>query len=348
MAKKRNISPYRTIFYVGSCIFLVATLLITFWLRHHILSPSQKQTTPVQLSEKEYKSLQKKLTQLVIDKSVRDAIEYLSLEMEKPEVSNSCHGLVHEIGHMAYIKYGDFAKAVSYQDDICGSGYLHGVIEQHFRRTTDILTTLQTICGNIETTIDGKCLHGVGHGLMYYTNNDLPKSLALCTSYLLDSAKVYCSEGVFMENFSSLQEFHPTSYLTPDNPFYPCPTVSSLFKDGCYFYAPEYFLSLHPREYVQALRWCESAETPFAIRCINGVGSRTMKQNINNPALSESVCLRGKNQGEVIACIDGMVSYHLVNFNSIKQTEKMCYSLIKQNQKICLSSLTQRKGLFSE
>jgi hypothetical protein len=184
----------------------------------------------------------KELLAIIDTQNPRAALLELANRMKtNPVVFRYCHGIAHEIGHKGYSKYGNFTKALQYQNSICSDGYLHGVIEQHFSRITNtakILSEMKTICAETGKEI-GRCYHGVGHGVMYYTENDLPKAIAICNSYTTNKrAKGNCLEGVFMENFLSDEVNHPSKYVDSRNPFTPCPSEPNSLKPFCYFYAP--------------------------------------------------------------------------------------------------------------
>jgi len=262
------------------------------------------------------------------------------------KVLGACHELVHEIGHAAYEKYGDFAKAVSFQDDLCGSGYLHGVIEAKFRQTTDVLAEMKTLCKNYASIVDlGKCYHGIGHGLMYYNGNNLPQAIEWCDSLYSTSAKIRCAEGVYMENFGSETSLHPSAFLNPKDSLYPCAVQPEQFKFACYYYAPLYYLNLRLDDYAGALKLCAGTELEFQPTCAKGVGSRAIKQNIHNTAFSEKICSSGTNE-QVKPCLEGVVSYYLVNYNSMEKTKEMCNSLKKENRSFCISSAESQKNLI--
>src|SRR5438034_80271 len=204
-------------------------------------SPPKFTPTPIvsnasdELSENEYNKLRDNLSLLVNQQDPKAALAQLQTLMNiDPKVLRSCHALVHEIGHASLKKYNNFGKAISYQDDVCGSGYLHGVIEQDFSTATNFFAAMQTICeGDGLSASMGKCYHGIGHGFMYYTGNDIPKSLYYCDTYGSIEKRSYCSEGVFMENFNSQERFHPSKYLNPNDPFYPCAQQTAFYKDAC-------------------------------------------------------------------------------------------------------------------
>jgi hypothetical protein len=58
--------------------------------------------------------------------------------MEKDKrIHKECHGFVHAIGNYSIKKYGDLAVALGYQDDLCGSGDIHGTIEEYLIKAKD-------------------------------------------------------------------------------------------------------------------------------------------------------------------------------------------------------------------
>ncbi|MEK7520340.1 MAG: hypothetical protein AAB581_03830 [Patescibacteria group bacterium] len=260
----------------------------------------------------------------------------------------SCHMLTHDIGHAAYEKYKDFAAAIAYQNDICNSGYLHGVIESHFSTSADFSQAVKTVCNKYpkEKFLSWECYHGVGHGLMFYTDNDLPRSLALCDAYDTDFAKGNCANGVFMENFNSDAKMHPSKFLKPDDPFYPCQEQTPNQKGNCYFYAPEYYLHLHPNDYAGALRWCKTAELPFQQTCAANVGGNTIIQNIHNPKFAEAVCMASSPE-QKIPCIEGMVGLYINHHGSLEPARTLCEQLEPHNQQTCRIVIESNSGLFT-
>ena len=260
-----------------------------------------------------------------------------------PAVGRICHGLAHEIGQAAYAKYG-FTASLPFDAPTCGSGYLHGVVEAKLAKSTDILHDLITTC----PIGDGRCLHGVGHGLMYFTLNDIPKSLSYCDNLQGNDSKIYCSEGVFMENFGTDVRIHPSVWLKPTTPAYPCAVQSLRYMSACYFYAPTYYLNLHPDQYLSAIAWCASSETAYRQTCATGVGSRAMKYNITNPQIARTVCTQIVDSQYRASCIDGMVSYHLVHTNSEKGVDAICALFSGSDRALCEHSAIVRKQWFKD
>ena len=300
------------------------------------------------LSESEYLELDTLLAKIVEDEGPKASLSKLTDLMKiDPKVERSCHGLVHDIGHAAYAKYQDFSTAVGYQDDVCGSGYLHGVIEAYFKSQIDLLSAMKKVCNGTASS-GGKCYHGVGHGIMYFNNNNLPEAISLCDTYPADFAKITCSEGVFMENFNSEERFHTSKYLNPADPLFPCRDQTNFYKYSCYFYAPDYFLRLHNRDYAAAVSWCRTAEEGYISKCLNGLGSRVMKQNIGSPLLVESICEKTGKQELTDSCIDGLVSYFLVNYESRAKARAVCATLHTANRPACFTAISKRSTSFAE
>lgn len=164
-----------------------------------------------ELTKEEYAAVKKELVGLLKQHDPKFILTTLRERVNgDAAVLKSCHALAHVIGHEAYEKYHDFGKAMQYQDEICNSGYLHGIIESHFEKSKDVFATMQTVCNNYPAGkyTSWQCYHGVGHGVMYFTENDLKKSLALCDIYKDAVASESCTNGVFMENFNADQKVH--------------------------------------------------------------------------------------------------------------------------------------------
>ncbi len=288
------------------------------------------------------------LLKIVDEQDPRVALAELQHRMDTdPYVFQNCHAMAHEIGHEAYKKYKDFVVALSHEEVTCSDGYLHGIIEERFTNITDIYGEMKKVCAGYTKGLN-RCYHGVGHGVMYYTGNNLPKALAICKTYR-GIAQKRCNEGVFMENFISGSKEHPSKYLDPKNIVYPCPSQTAGYKNYCYFYVPYYFLHLHNYDFKAAIAWCSDPssgiESSYVATCIRGAGSIAMKYNIKDPKYVESICntsipaARG-------SCISGMVSYYLTFTNKLSEVAKMCTLLDKQNKIYCNKAVKQKGGFI--
>lgn len=300
-------------------------------------------TLPQNAQQQLYTNYKIYLSQLTDSQDPKVALVALAKASKTNDsVAAICHGLAHEIGREAYRRYQNFDAALHFEDQTCGSGYLHGVIETRFAASPNILATMQASC----SVSDDRCLHGVGHGLMYYTANDLPKSLSYCSQYP-SFARSYCAEGVFMENFSTDIQLHPSIYLHPNDPFFPCSSQVGVYKGGCYYYAPSYYLRLHPDQYAAGLVWCQSAEAGYVPSCTAGLGSRAMKYTINHPQAVAEICAAAP-ATQVNDCLDGAVSYYIVNQESLGSGRLFCQQVALPLQLSCQQSVNRRVGWFRD
>ena len=302
-----------------------------------------------ELFQEGYEKIRNDLIFIVRDQNPKAALAQLAEQMQMDNaLLRSCHPLVHEIGHEAYERYRDFGEAMKYQDEVCNSGYLHGVIEAHFAGSADIFTAKETICTQYRpgSFFSWECYHGVGHGFMYYTANDLPQSLGWCDSYENEFARSSCINGVFMENFNTDQKFHPSQFLKGNDPFYPCAEQERRHKGDCYVYAPIYFLSLHKDQYVKALEWCEGAESAFRSTCVAGVGSQALKENIASPKFVESVCMAARRE-QIAPCINGVVKLYINYHGSLDPARELCEQLEISNRETCYHAVQTSERLFA-
>jgi len=311
------------------------------------IAPRELANDENNLSKEQYSGIRDELFSTLHTLGASEALANLREQIKSDNaVLRSCHALVHELGHEAYETYRDFAVALKYQDEICNSGYLHGVIESHFSKSGDIFSTMMSVCDAypLGKYLSWECFHGVGHGVMYYTANDLPKSVALCEEYDLAFSRTTCINGVFMENFSTEQKDHTSIHLDPDNPFYPCSDQKSEHQADCYLYAPTYFLTLHKNDYLGALSWCKGAGA-FMDECAHGVGAQAIKENINDPLSVEAICMGGE-QDQREPCIDGLVGLYINHFGSLNEARGLCPQLKEINRSRCFESIDASSYLF--
>lgn len=302
-----------------------------------------------ELSVEEFKLRKKVLIDILNSEDPRKALERLRIDMKNDDaVIRSCHAFAHEIGRASYEKYDDFGMAIQFRDEICNSGYLHGVIENHFKDSKDIVATLSSVCSRYlpEKFIGWECYHGVGHGVMFFTDNDLSQSLSLCETYENSGARFACINGIYMENFNTDQKVHVSKYLRSNDPFYPCGEQKNEYKNDCYMYAPSYYLALNKNKYREAMLWCGKAEKNYVPQCIFGVGVQAMRENIQDPFFVESICTSGSNT-ERASCIKGMTVLYVNHYGGLGEAQRLCSELQMNNRIICEDQLVSMSDLFT-
>ncbi len=244
-------------------IVVTVAVLIGFGL-YKVTSPKSSPAVPApaaKLSLEEFSYESEKLDELVKSGTPKDAIDYLEESIpSNPSLARDCHPLLHGAGHAAFEKYGSFSSAMKYQNELCNSGYTHGVIEAQFNNTKDVTSLLPTIC-NIEGQTkyqEWQCFHGVGHGVMIFSKKDTVKSTDLCSKLPSKFAVDSCRNGVFMERFVIIDHAGNITAKLPTD-LSVCESQSPDNKTDCYVYIPSAYLTLHQNAYQDAVDWCTDA-----------------------------------------------------------------------------------------
>jgi hypothetical protein len=302
---------------------------------------------PDPLSPQDYALIRNELIEVTNRENPKAALALLRTKMEeRPRVVSVCHALTHEVGHAAYDKYKGFPQAMQHLDELCNAGYMHGVIEHLLEDSPEAMQSLPSLCdlyrnGSLQAW---ECQHGIGHGLMFVSENDLPASLKGCDVLKTVAARDACRNGVFMENFAADDALHHSRFVSRETPRFPCESQADADKGNCYIYAPTYFLSQNPGSYEDALGWCLKAELQMRGACISGVGSEAMKQNIDDPDLVQRVCdSAGDFERE---CSAGMIDLAMRHYGSLETSQKFCDSLWSENRELCREAVDAQKSMF--
>jgi hypothetical protein len=222
---------------------------------------------------------------------------------ENPSLKDSCHGVAHELGHASYAQYG-FGTSMHRSGAICGGGYIHGLIESKFGELGEAkaLKSIKTICPEK----DQSCNHGIGHGLMVMTVNNINKSLQYCDS-LGKLARSDCYDGVFMHVYDNEETGISKNIKERAEGGKLCEGLNAKYQTSCYFYLPR-LVARHQFEEKSAELLCSDVTNLAHHRaCVFGSGVMFMKYHLSYPELAVSMC--GAFGAEKSICIDGTKSY---------------------------------------
>ncbi len=134
----------------------------------------------------------------------------------------SCHVLAHVITEKEVAKDTSKWKDVVVRSPVgmCGSGAMHGAFQERFREdsfpdasVSEIQSMLSGVCDPRDewnpTYLDrSSCMHGMGHLLLYVTDADVKKSVALCEAVAQSpdyDFRQTCLDGVFMQLYQPLE-----------------------------------------------------------------------------------------------------------------------------------------------
>ena len=300
------------------------------------------------LAGEDYIEAKKLYTDLVAETSPRKALQAFNQDLENNDaLLNSCHPIVHEIGHSAYDSIG-FAAAIAQFNEVCNSGYIHGVIEQHFASLEDVEEGFKKTCADYDATkfLGWQCYHGLGHGAMFFTNNNLPRSLELCGDFSEEPKMIACTNGVYMENYLVDGEVHMSDYVNPLEPLFPCNEEFIAFnRSDCYVYAPTYYLAVYPGQYKELYEECERAGA-YNLACTQGIGSEAMKLNLSDPSVAEAICLTAENNSYFRSCSLGALNLYAFHHGGTSELKELCVSLTDKTATICNSVVEELKDFF--
>jgi hypothetical protein len=197
-----------------------------------------------------------------------------------PYIARFCHPIAHAIGHAAYARYhGDAAEALSHGSMTCWSGYYHGVVERAFSGVprNRVATVARELCATLALSSSSfvryQCVHGLGHGLMIYSGNDLPYSLRVCDALPTVWDQQSCTGGVFMQNFlPGPMSLAPTKWISAKDLLYPCDAVAPRDKLYCYLMVTSRILPKVHYAWSKAAVWCKLAERDWVRTCFQSLG----------------------------------------------------------------------------
>lgn len=343
--RKRFMAP---LFLVLVGVSLCAVIAITLFYAGNEGGRKHPNTASQPLTHQQFEEINSMLTELVTTKDAKASLDFLRGAIRTDTaLARECHTLLHHVGRLAYEKYGDFDTSMSYQDELCNSGYTHGVIEAYFIASDDIQKALQTACSrNAGSTSfrQWQCYHGVGHGIMYFTDKELGRSLTLCSNLTSDFARNSCINGVFMERFIVSGHFGTPAKNVSELTTESCRQQTENDKYDCYFYAPTAYLEVHINDYTGAFEDCQKhAEQKHIATCINGVGSQATKENISSPDTAREICQEAPKE-HVNTCIDGAIGLLINHHASTDPVAELCTTTFQQFSTIC----TQKIKLWHE
>lgn len=282
--------------------------------------------------------------------SVASAINDLKERYDSDSfIRSQCHQMAHVIGRAAVGLYGRIAKAYRYGDSFCWSGYYHGVLEQYVTNANrdDVVANLDAMCSEIP----GKerysfdyynCVHGLGHGLMFMTGDELFESLDLCTNLAGSWERSSCWGGVFMQNIIADEVNHRKTYLNDVDPLYPCNAdiMDDAYKPSCYSMQTSHILDVVGYDFKKVFDVCASVEKRYQTICYQSVGRDASGKTVSDIERTKANCLLGSDHNQRLQCAIGAAKDFVSYYHSDVEAKELCISLPEDLRDGCLSAVT--------
>ena len=242
-------------------------------------------------------------------------------------VHADCHQISHWIGHagLAYYK-NDAGQALSHGAMTCNSGYYHGVLQLALAGLprSEVVKKSRKLCTapavNKTEFLLYQCVHGLGHGLMIYSGDDLPWSLRTCHKLQTGFDRVSCTGGVFMQNLDTTMGV--SRYLSAKNPIYPCTIVAERDKVYCYLMVTSRINTLDDFNWRKTADWCRRSERGWVETCFESYGRDASGSSEYRPQKTVALCEQaGPNTGD---CIYGAARDYGNNYAGRRTATTLC------------------------
>jgi hypothetical protein len=203
------------------------------------------------------------------------------------------HQLAHALGREALTRSGGDPSVLGQCRPVFASGCYHGVVEALLQLRGRIdMTELQRMCAAAGGTgARGpvhECVHGLGHGVLGATGQDIDATLRYCDALSGSTFVVACREGAFMEaitralggqgeHLAHLHGFHGAHHggalsIDPANPYSPCDHYADPYGESCWLFQGFVILRRVGFDPAEALRLCDAAPSGRADRCYESIG----------------------------------------------------------------------------
>ena len=261
-------------------------------------------------------------------------------------VKAQCHPLTHVIGRVAAQQFSSVGEAYLHGDSFCWSGYYHGVMEGVIDVIgySNITNSMDGICKDVATerrySFDHyNCAHGLGHGVMVLTQNELFDSLKICDSLQDSWERSSCWSGAFMENIIVDNKNHFTKYLNFSDPLYPCNAVGEQYKGTCYLMQTSYMLKVTNEDFAKVFTLCSTAEQAFQSVCYQSLGRDASGHTVSDVARTKAICSMGKDFLQQSNCAIGAVKDFISYHHSDVEAKTLCSSFEHaQLQSVCFTT----------
>jgi len=257
-------------------------------------------------------------------------------------VHADCHQISHWVGRagLAYYKH-DAGQALSHGAMTCNSGYYHGVLQVALAGLPRdvVVKKAKRLCSapavNTEEFLLYQCVHGLGHGLMIYSGNDLPWSLRTCHKLLTDFDRVSCTGGVFMQNLDTTMG--TSRYLKKTDPIYPCNAVAQRDKVYCYLMVTSRILALDGFNWRKTAAWCRKSEPGWVQTCFESYGRDASGTAQYDPGRTIQLCLQaGPNASD---CIYGAARDRGNNYAGGREATRLCTAAPARYRERCYEGI---------
>jgi len=258
-----------------------------------------------------------------------------------------CHQTVHNLGQLAFeLSDGDFQLVSSYDPQVCGTGFIHGLYERYFNDYGKYIFSMTgEVCERmnlVQNWFSWTCNHILGHTIMTKMMND-PNSASEFCGQLIGINMNYkdCYAGAWMNFFADdnvINWFKENAMNKPEKVFNICYGAETNSKYWCYQEIFPILFTISNNNVEKMADWCSKySEKPrgngpiyadtalfFEERCIGGVARVLGVANGYDYRVLLERCFQINNSRQVDSCLAAGAATIVLNTGSVKAGLELC------------------------
>ena len=275
-----------------------------------------------------------------------------------------CHHLTHYLAQTAYRQGATVDEIYQQCTPVCGGGCYHGALEAYFSENYPpnvyqdenvLVGAANRVCGDLDSyDLPGlyiQCIHGLGHGLMYATDNEVPQALQVCDKLGPFADKRVCYNAVFMEDILGAAGYsvHPSKYIGQTNdPFGMCESYDERYRSSCYTSITFYKDLFSPFDQAGVVGVCEQVPEEYQRACFFNYGAIKALRTLNSSKIKFG-CDYVKDAGYRNECVKGALQGLTSRYGSITAPAvEFCSVVRSENKESCWSQLGNSLSIWSK
>jgi hypothetical protein len=251
----------------------------------------------------------------------------------------ACHDAAHAVGEVAAQRHGATIDAISAGNELCGSGYFHGIVawEATLLDPDVLIDTLTDACaiGPEGSFKRWECFHGVGHGFSFVSGNQVRPTLDLCQQIEREVDQNPCVSGALMQEMVD----HSTAPEYKTDPYVLCPDIpAGMLRSTCYDMLATLVWGLFEPD--ERFDWCTRIDPVYKADCARGLGRNVDAGMPLNAASTTTFCNTAPDIDIRNWCVEGASVNTFAYYGNIAEARKHCDEFEDKNlAAVCSRSL---------
>lgn len=253
----------------------------------------------------------------------------------------SCHDMAHVVGELAARGDENIGEILAQCTNACGYGCQHGTLLGAVQKNPKMLEDLSYVCAPVSkapfhSQDYDACVHGVGHAVSDIAGLEFSRAFALCDSFMLESERKICAEGVFMETIDA-PSLGRSAYQFVGTIDDFCSQFSGVYQDAC-FETGGLHIFAFTKDSQRAVEACLTIPAVYTKRCVLSLMNTLYYVFYGQPEPIAAFC--ATLDGELISsCLLGAIQSDVVTNMIPENSIAVCEIFTKENRIDCFDAL---------